>query len=150
MKKGIWLIGINGGRYHFRKYTEIYIIGDKLKKGGQSKMEYKFGNGAIVLPPLYIMIIAIIIIIFLVRWSKQLEKQRYKVYFYFLISTYITPIFSSSTKEGVFELWIPFGFIIVFIYMFRNKRNHPSKMKASILGLCIALYQLIFHYVGSF
>jgi hypothetical protein len=111
-------------------------------------MEFKIGTGAIVLPPLYITIIAIIIIIFLVRWSKQLESQRYTVFFYFLISTYIAPIFSQSTKEGVFELWIPFGFIVVFFYMFRSKRNHPSKMKASILGLCIALYQLFFQYFG--
>ncbi|MEI2358742.1 hypothetical protein [Mesobacillus zeae] len=111
-------------------------------------MEFKFGNGAIVLPPLHITIIAIIIIIFLVRWSKQLETRRFTVFFYFLISTYIAPIFSRSTKEGVFQLWIPLGFIVVFFYLFRSKRNHPSKMKASILGLCIALYQLILQYVG--
>ena len=110
-------------------------------------MEFKFGNGAIVLPSLHITIIAIIIIIFLVRWSKQLETRRFTVFFYFLISTYIAPIYSQSSKEGVFQLWIPLGFIIVFFYLFRSKRNHPSKMKASILGLCIALYQLILQYI---
>ncbi|MEH7225609.1 hypothetical protein V7112_17505 [Bacillus sp. JJ1566] len=111
-------------------------------------MEFKFGDFAIVLPPLHVTIIGLIIIFFLVRWSKQLETRRFTVFPYFLISTYIAPIFSHSSKEGVFELWIPLGFIIVFVYMFRNKRNHPSKIKASILGLCIALYQLILQYVG--
>ncbi|SIR66100.1 hypothetical protein [Paenibacillus macquariensis] len=109
-------------------------------------MEFKFGDYTIVLPPLHITIIAIIIIFFLVRWSKQLETRRFTVFFYFLISTFITPIFSRSTTDGVFQLWIPLGFIVVFLYLFR--RNHPSKMKASILGLSIALYQLILQYVG--
>ena len=54
-------------------------------------MEFKFGNGAIVLPPLHITIIAIIIIFLLVRWSKQLETRRFTIFFYFLISTYIAP-----------------------------------------------------------
>ncbi len=56
-------------------------------------------------------------------------------FFYFMISTYIAPIYSRSTKEGDFHLWIPLGFIFVFFYLFRSERNHPSKMKASILGL---------------
>ncbi|WP_419883949.1 hypothetical protein ACN6MY_10955 [Peribacillus sp. B-H-3] len=110
-------------------------------------MEFKFGNFAIVLPPLHITIIAIIIIFFLVKWSKQLETRRFTIFFYFLISTYIAPIFSRHTKEGVFQLWIPLGFILVFLYLYRNKRNQPSKMKACILGLCIALYQVILQYV---
>lgn len=109
-------------------------------------MEFNFGNFGILLPPLHITIIAIIIIFFLVRWSKQLETRRFTVFFYFLISTYIAPIFSRNTKEGVFELWIPLGFIAVFLYLFFSKRNHPSKMKASILGLCIAIYRLILQY----
>jgi hypothetical protein len=111
-------------------------------------MEFKFGNGAIVLPPLHITIIAIIIIFFLVRWSKQLETRRITIFFYFLISTYIAPIYSIFTKEGVFRLWIPLGFIVVFFYLFLSKRFHPSKMKACILGLCIALYLLVLQYVG--
>ena len=111
-------------------------------------MEFKLGAGAIVLPPLHITIISIIIIFFLVRWSKQLETRRYTVFFYFLISTYITPIYSLSTKNDVFQLWIPLGFIIVFFYLFRNERSHPSKMKASILGLFIAIYNIILQYLG--
>nr|WP_138420829.1 hypothetical protein [Aquibacillus sediminis] len=102
---------------------------------------FRFGDFAIVLPPLHITIIAIIIIFLLVRWSKQLETRRSTVFFYFLISCYISPIFSR-------ELWIPLGFIMVFFYLFLSKRNHPSKMKASILGLCIAIYQLILQYGG--
>jgi len=112
-------------------------------------MEFKFGDGfAIGLPPLHITIISIIIILLLVRWSKQLETGRFKVFFYFLISAYITPVFTLGTEDGVFELWIPLGFIIVFLYLFGSKSNHPSKMKASILGLCIAIYQLVLQYVG--
>ena len=111
-------------------------------------MEFNFGDFAIVLPPLQITIIAIIIIFFLVRWSRQLEKRRFTVFLYFLISTYIAPVFYRSTEEGVFELWIPLGFIVIFFYLFRNKRNHPSKVKASLLGFSIALYQLILQYIG--
>lgn len=109
-------------------------------------MEFRIGDGAIVLPPLHITIIAIIIIFLLVRWSRQLETRRFTVIFYFLISTYIAPIYSQITKEGVFQLWIPLGFIVVFFYLFRSTRYHPSKIKASILGLCIALYRLILQY----
>ena len=112
-------------------------------------MEFKLGNGAaIVLPTLPITIIAILIIFLLVRWSKQLETRRFTVFFYFLISTYIAPINSHSTDEKAFTLWLPLGFIAVLFYLFLNKRNHPSKIKASILGFCVALYQLILQYVG--
>ncbi|WP_431802321.1 hypothetical protein [Halobacillus andaensis] len=109
-------------------------------------MEFKVGDAAIVLPSLHVTIIAIIITIFLVRWSKQLETGRFKVFFYFLLSAYIAPIYSRSTEEDVFELWIPLGFIVIFFYMFLSKTKHPSKIKASILGLCIALYQLVIIY----
>ena len=109
-------------------------------------MEFKLGDVAILLPPLHITIIAIIIIVLLVKWSKELETRRFTIFFYFLISTYIAPIYSQNTKEGVFQLWIPLGFILVFFYLFINKRNHPSKMKACILGFCVALYQLILQY----
>ncbi|TYS89911.1 hypothetical protein FZC88_10000 [Rossellomorea aquimaris] len=111
-------------------------------------MEFKFSDFSIVLPPFHITIIALIIIYLLIRWSKQLETRRYTVFIYFLISTNVGPIFSLGRKEGVFELWVPLGFIVVFIYLLFSKGNHPSKMKASILGLCVALYQLILHYVG--
>jgi len=107
-------------------------------------MEFTFGDITIALPSLYITIITIIIIILLVRWSKQLEKGRFTIIFYFLISIYIAPIYVKDT----FELWVPIGFIVVFLYLFRNPNYHLSKMKASILGLCIALYQLILHYIG--
>ncbi|SMF85848.1 hypothetical protein SAMN05661091_3187 [Paenibacillus uliginis N3/975] len=111
-------------------------------------MEFKLGDVSFHLPPLHITIITIIIIFFLIRWSKQLETRRFTVFIYFLISTTITPIFSYGTKEGVFQLWIPIGFMVVFPYLFHSERNHPSKMKASILGFLIALYQLILQYVG--
>ena len=77
------------------------------------RLEIKIGQGAyIFLPPLHITIIAVIIIIFLVKWSKQLETRRFTILFYFLISTYISPIYSQSTKEGSFQLWIPTGFFV--------------------------------------
>lgn len=119
------------------------------RKGEVFLLEFKLGDGAIVLPPLHITIIAIIIIIFLVRWSKQLETRRFTVFFYFLISTNIAPFYSQSTKEGSFQLWLPSGFLLVLFYLLISGRNHPSKMRACILGLCIALYRLILQYVDS-
>ena len=110
-------------------------------------MEFKFGNGiSLHLPTLHITIMAIITIIVLVRWSKQLETRRFTVFVYFLISTYIAPVYSQLTESGVFEL--PVGFIVIFLYLHGNKRCHPAKVKASILGLCIALFQLILHYIA--
>ncbi|QUW23008.1 hypothetical protein JSQ81_05405 [Sporosarcina sp. Marseille-Q4063] len=112
-------------------------------------MEYELGNGiSLHLPHLHITIIAIIIIILLVRWSKQLETRRFTIFFYFLISAYIAPVFSQSTMNGAFEIWLPVGFIFMSIYLYGNKRSHPAKVKASILGFSIALYQLILHYIG--
>jgi len=119
-----------------------------LVKGEPYRMEFEFGDFSIVLPPLHITIIAIIIIFLLIRWSKQLETRRFRIFFYFLISTYIAPILTLSAQDGPFQIWIPLGFIIMVFYLFYTKRNHPSKMKAIILGFCIALYQLIFLYFG--
>lgn len=111
-------------------------------------MEFSFGNAAIVLPPLHITVIGIIIIFLLVRWSKQLETRRFTIFIYFLISTTIMPVFSYGTTEGVFQLWIPIGFMAVFPYLYRSERYHSSKMKASVLGFLIALYQLFLQYFG--
>ncbi|MBP3951854.1 hypothetical protein [Bacillus suaedae] len=111
-------------------------------------MEFKLGDFAIVLPPLPITVAIIIIIYLLVRWGKELETGRHKLLFYFLISAFVTPIYSHSTQEGVFELWVPLGFIIIFFYLARGKSNHPAKMKASLLGLCLAIYQIILQYMG--
>lgn len=112
-------------------------------------MEFKLGHGvAIALPPLPITVVAILIIFLLVRWSKQLETRRFTVFFYFLISTYIAPIYSHGKGGEDFVLWIPLGFMVVLLYLFLNKRNHPPKIKASILGFCLAIYQLILQYVG--
>ena len=96
-------------------------------------MEFKLGNGAaVVLPPFPITVIAILIIYLLVRWSKQLETRRFTVFFYFLVSTYIAPIYSHSTEGKTFALWLPLGFIAVLFYLFLNEKNHPSKIKASV------------------
>lgn len=112
-------------------------------------MEFNIGNGvAIVLPPLHITIIAIIIIILLVKWSKQLETRRFTIYLYFLLSMYNAPIYSQSTENDTFELWVPIGFIVVSVYLYNSKRFHPSKVKASILGLGVALYQISLQYIG--
>jgi hypothetical protein len=117
-------------------------------KGGV-KMEFNIGkNAAIVLPPLPITLIAIVIIFLLVRWSKQLEKRRFTVFFYFLISAYIVQIYSSRTIEKEFELWLPVGFIAILIYLILKRNNHPAKIKASLLGFGVALYQLYLQYLG--
>lgn len=112
-------------------------------------MEFKISDStSILFPPFHITVIAIIIIFLLVRWSKQLETRRFTVFLYFVISTYITPIYSRSSEEGTFELWAPLGFIAILVYMYSNKRNHPAKLKASIIGFIIALYQLVLQYWG--
>lgn len=100
-------------------------------------MEFSIGNVTFMLPPFHITMMAIITIFLLVRWSKRLETRRFTIFLYFLISTVITPIFTSHGKEGIFRLWIPIGFIVVFPYLFRNPSQHPAKMKASLLGLGI-------------
>ena len=111
-------------------------------------MEFKLGNGTLLLPSLDITIIAIITIFLLIRWSKQLKTRRYTIFIYFFISTYITPIYSHSSDEGEFQLWFPLGFVLVFFYLFRSEKYHPSKMKASFLGLGIALYRIVLHFIG--
>ncbi|WP_336781022.1 hypothetical protein [Paenibacillus illinoisensis] len=111
-------------------------------------MDLTFGNVTILIPPLHITIILIVIIFLLVRWGKPLETRRFTVFFYFLFSTTIIPIYSSYTAKGYFQLWIPIGFIMMFLYLFGGRRNHPAKVKASILGFSIAIYQLILKYVG--
>ncbi|MBC5638155.1 hypothetical protein H8S33_15270 [Ornithinibacillus sp. BX22] len=111
-------------------------------------MEFDFGFVTIMLPPLHITLIIILMIFLLVRWSKNLETRRITVFYYFLISIIIYPIFSYGTREGMFQLWVPLGFIVVFLYMLLYKKYHPSKMKASLLGLCIAIYLMVLEYVG--
>lgn len=107
-------------------------------------MQFEIGNSTILLPSLLFSIILIAIIYLLVRWSKELENRRFKIFLYFLISTYTSPLYSQSTSNGgKFELWIPLGFIFIMVYLFANKKNHPAKMKASLLGLAVALYKLI-------
>ncbi|QDP39689.1 hypothetical protein [Radiobacillus deserti] len=112
-------------------------------------MEFNFGNITIFSPSLSITIIGGIILFLLYRWSKELETGRGKVFFYFLISSsWVAPVYYQSTESGVFQLWAPLGFIIIFLYLFRSEKYHPAKMKASLLGLLVAFYQIILQYIG--
>ncbi|QOY38480.2 hypothetical protein AWH56_003725 [Anaerobacillus isosaccharinicus] len=112
-------------------------------------MEIKlFGGASLHLPPIHITAIIFIVIYLLVRWSKQSEISGLKIFFYFLISTYITPIYSHGSQDGYFQLWAPLGFIFIFFYLFKSEKYHPSKMKASLLGLTIAIYKMIHQYGG--
>ncbi len=111
-------------------------------------MEFRFGDVFIVLPPIYISIILIIIIFLLVRLSRQLETRRFTIFFYFWISTFTSTIYSHATSEGIFELKLPLGFLFILLYLSGGNRYHPAKMKASLLGLSVALYQLILQYFG--
>ena len=112
-------------------------------------MEFKLGSGTLMLPSLHIIIMAAIIIYLLMKWSKELETRHFTVYFYFLISAYIMPIFSRySERDGEFQLMFPVGFVVVFFYLFRSEKYHRAKMKAAVLGLGIAFYQIIRHYIG--
>jgi len=107
-----------------------------------------FGETYLHLPPLHIVAMILTIIYLLFQWSKQSEISGLKIFFYFLISTYIMPIYSHSTQEGLFQLWVPLGFIFIFFYLFRSEKYHPSKLKASLLGLAIAIYQMVHQYGG--
>ena len=112
-------------------------------------MKFEFGDLTIQLPPLMISLILIAIIYFLWKWSKELDNRRFTIFLYFLISTYIAPLYSQSTKnDGQFVLWFPLGFVVIMFYLYANKRNHPAKMKASLLGLAVALYRLIVIYMN--
>ncbi|MDE5412477.1 hypothetical protein [Alkalihalobacterium chitinilyticum] len=107
-----------------------------------------FEESYLLLPPFYITVITVIIIYLLVRWKKQSEISGLKIFLYFLISTHITPIYSHGSQDGYFQLWVPLGFILISLYLFRSEKYHPSKMKASLLGLLIAIYQMIQQYIG--
>lgn len=111
-------------------------------------MEFELGSGTLMLPSLHVMIMAAIIIYLLVKWSKELETRNFTVYIYFLISAYIIPVFSRYANGEEFQLWFPIGFVAVFFYLFRSERYHRTKMKAAVLGLGIAFYQIIRHYIG--
>ncbi|MEB1805977.1 MAG: hypothetical protein LPK26_01530 [Bacillaceae bacterium] len=96
-----------------------------------------FEGNYLLLPPFYITVITVIIIYLLVRLKKQSEISGLKIFLYFLISTYITPIYSHGSQDGYFQLWVPLGFIFISLYLFRSEKYYPSKMKASLLGLLI-------------
>ncbi len=122
---------------------------NSFQAGGMLKMEFNLGNGvSLHLPALHITISAIIIIVLLVKWSKQLETRGFTIFFYFLISALIAPLYSRSTENGVFDLWFPVGFLFIVAYLYSSKKYHPAKIKASALGLCVAIYQLVFQYLG--
>ncbi|SHS90681.1 Uncharacterised protein [Mycobacteroides abscessus subsp. abscessus] len=96
----------------------------------------------ILIPLLFIGILYL-----LYRWSKELENRSFTVFIYFLVSTNIGPLFSTSTKDGGdFTLWFPLGFVMVLIYLYVSKRQHPAKIKASALGLCVAIIKMIHAY----
>lgn len=122
---------------------------NSFQTGDVIKMEFNLGNGVTLhLPDLHITISAIIIIFLLVKWSKEIETRRFTIFFYFLISAYIIPLYTRSTENGVFELWFPIGFLFIMAYLYSSKRYHPAKLKASALGFCVAIYQLGFQYLG--
>ncbi|EKN70134.1 hypothetical protein BABA_07146 [Neobacillus bataviensis LMG 21833] len=107
-------------------------------------MNFEFGNTSIHLSPIITFVIFAVILYLLWRWSKELENRSFTIFLYFMISTYTAPIFSRSTSNGDhFELWVPLGFIIILVYLVANKKNHPAKMKASLLGLAVGIYKLI-------
>lgn len=111
-------------------------------------MEFPFGDGmSIVLPPIPYTIAIIVIIFLLVRWAKKLETEKIRILFYFIISTFVLPIYTSSSEEGYFQLFIPMGFIFILLHLKTSGKYHPSKLKASILGFSIAVYQMVLPYI---
>ncbi len=111
-------------------------------------MEFDLGNGvSLMLPSIPFIIIAAIAIFLLSRWSKEMETRRFTLIFYFLISAWILPIYTRTSSEGTFELMFPLGFIGMCFYLYGNERYHPAKLKASLLGFAVAVYQLVMHYL---
>ena len=107
-------------------------------------MQFQFGSTTLHFLPIITFAIFAVILYLLWRWSKELENRSFTIFLYFMISTYTAPLYSQSTANGgKFELWVPLGFIIILVYLYANKKNHPAKMKASFLGLAVAIYKLI-------
>lgn len=112
-------------------------------------MQFEIGNATINLSAIVLLAFLAGVIYFLFKWSKELENRRFTIFLYFLISTYTTPIYSQSTSNGgKFEPWFPLGFAAILVYLYANKKNHPAKMKASLLGLAFALYKILEVYFG--
>ncbi|WP_251550450.1 hypothetical protein [Neobacillus muris] len=108
-------------------------------------MKIEFENVTINFLPF---IIAAIILFLLMKWGKELENRRFTLFFYFLISSYIAPLYSRYTETGgLFQIWFPLGFVLVTAYLHAYKRSHPAKIKASLLGLILAIYLLIQKYI---
>lgn len=57
------------------------------------------------------------------------------------------PIYTSSSEEGYFQLFIPMGFIFILLHLKTSGKYHPSKLKASILGFSLAVYQIVLPYI---
>ncbi|QCJ42655.1 hypothetical protein FAY30_12460 [Bacillus sp. S3] len=111
-------------------------------------MQIEFGNTTIHISLLIHVIFFAVILYFLWKWSKELENRSFTIFLYFLISTHISPLYSHYTlDDGKFELWFPLGFVVILIYLYVRKRNHPAKMKASLLGLAVAIYKIIGVYL---
>lgn len=105
-----------------------------------------FGGGSLLLPPIHITIILIIMTYLYVRLCNKLGISKMKTLLYFVISTIVIPVYSHSSENGLFHLWVPIGFIFIAIYLIKGKTYHPSKLVASLLGLAFAIYQMFEHY----
>lgn len=105
-------------------------------------MEFEIGSGTLMLPDFHIAVMGVAIIYLLVKWSKEMETGRIKVFLYFLASSYVLPILSYRTEESGFEFWFPAGFVLIFFYLRGRPNDHAVKRKASLLGFGVALYQM--------
>ncbi len=106
-----------------------------------------------MLPSLHITIMAIIIIYLLVKWRKQLETRRFTIFLYFLVSSWIIPVVSVVSvgmADHVAQIWFPVGFVVILFYLRHDEKYHSAKMKASALGFCVALYQVIGQFITDF
>ncbi|WP_102028865.1 hypothetical protein [Salirhabdus sp. Marseille-P4669] len=109
-------------------------------------MKLEFGNVTINLLALFIFILILIGFSFIRKWGKELNNRYATLFFYFLISTFVAPLYSYYSDERSFELWFPIGFTLILLYIVANKDFHASKIKASLLGFAIAIFRLIQEY----
>ncbi|MFD1019461.1 hypothetical protein [Thalassobacillus hwangdonensis] len=84
----------------------------------------------------------VVIFYLLLRWGHRYKGNTIKIFVYYFISMYIGVLFSHSSEGDVFTLWFPYGFAAALIYLFTSGQYHPSKMKASIVGLMYGGYSL--------
>ncbi|MGI2329157.1 hypothetical protein [Planococcus sp. YIM B11945] len=99
-------------------------------------MEFEIGNGAIVFPNLHITIMAIVIIYLLVKWSKELETDRYKVFFYFFDKClHNADLFAQYNRQRL-SIMVSSGICADFLILVLRRQKPSFKNEGECIGAC--------------